>query len=100
MPLDAIFDPLFAQPFFTGLAFAVLLPLLGAYLRLRDEWLAALAYSHVSAAGALLALVGGMPPAAGGIAAAVLAGAGKARRDLERLLRASAAWDPPGRGRP
>lgn len=29
-----------------------------------------------------------------------LAGAGKARRDLERLLRASAAWDPPGRGRP
>jgi len=29
-----------------------------------------------------------------------LAGAGKARRDLERVLRASASWDQPGRGRP
>ena len=29
-----------------------------------------------------------------------LAGAGKARRDLERLLRASASWDQPGRGNP
>ena len=40
-----IFDPLFAMPFFTGLVFAVLLPLFGAYLRLRDEWLAALAFA-------------------------------------------------------
>jgi zinc transport system permease protein len=51
--------------------------LLGCYLRLRDEWLAALAYSHVAAAGALGALVAGLPPAAGGIAAAALAGAAK-----------------------
>lgn len=29
-----------------------------------------------------------------------IAGASKARRDLERLLRASAAWDRPGRGNP
>ena len=29
-----------------------------------------------------------------------LAGAGKARRDLERLLRASSSWDQPGRGTP
>ena len=28
------------------------------------------------------------------------AGAGKARRDLERLLRASSSWDQPGRDRP
>lgn len=68
---------LFLIPFLTGLGLALLLPVLGCYLRLRDEWLAALAYSHVSAAGALLALVGGLPPAAGGIAAAALAGAGK-----------------------
>ena len=61
---------LFLIPFLTGLGLAVLLPLLGCYLRLRDEWLAALAYSHVAAAGALLALVGGLPPALGGIAAA------------------------------
>lgn len=68
---------LFLIPFLTGLCLAVLLPLLGAYLRLRDEWLAALAYSHVAAAGALLALVGGFVPAIGGVAAAGLAGAGK-----------------------
>jgi hypothetical protein len=29
-----------------------------------------------------------------------LPGAGKARRDLERLLRASSSWDQPGRGNP
>jgi zinc/manganese transport system permease protein len=40
------------------------LPVLGCFLRLRDEWLAALAYAHVAAAGALLALVGGAMPAA------------------------------------
>ncbi|MBP8195351.1 MAG: hypothetical protein KAX60_08300, partial [Azonexus sp.] len=67
---------LFLIPFLTGLGLAVLLPLLGCYLRLRDEWLAALAYSHVAAAGALLALIGGLPPALGGIAAAGLAGTG------------------------
>ena len=68
---------LFLIPFLTGLVLAILLPLLGCYLRLRDEWLAALAYSHTAAAGALLALVVALPPAVGGIAAAGLAGAGK-----------------------
>lgn len=68
---------LFLIPFLTGLVFAILLPLLGSYLRLRDEWLAALAYSHVAAAGALLALVTALPPALGGLASAALAGAGK-----------------------
>ena len=68
---------LFLVPFLTGLGLAILLPLLGCYLRLRDEWLAALAYAHVAAAGALAALVGALPPAAGGVAAAALAGGGK-----------------------
>ena len=68
---------LFLIPFFTGLLLAVLLPALGAYLRLREEWLAALAYAHLAAGGALLGLVGGLPPAIGGVGAAVLAGAGK-----------------------
>jgi zinc transport system permease protein len=68
---------LFLVPFLTGLGLAILLPLLGCYLRLRDEWLAALAYAHVAAAGALAALVGGLPPAAGGVAAAAFAGAAK-----------------------
>lgn len=72
-----MWNELFLIPFLTGLCLAVLLPLLGCYLRLREEWLAALAYSHVAAAGALLALVGGAPPSLGGVAAAGLAGAGK-----------------------
>ncbi|RIX48529.1 MAG: ABC transporter [Rhodocyclales bacterium GT-UBC] len=72
-----MWNELFLIPFLTGLCLAVLLPVLGCYLRLREEWLAALAYSHVAAAGALLALVGGLPPALGGVAAAGLAGVSK-----------------------
>lgn len=72
-----MWNELFLIPCLTGLALAVVLPLLGAYLRLRDEWLAALAYAHVSAAGALLALVSGLPPAGGGVALALAASAGK-----------------------
>jgi zinc transport system permease protein len=68
---------LFVVPFLAGLALAILLPLLGCFLRLREEWLAALAYAHVAAAGALLALVAGLAPAAGGVAAAAAAGTGK-----------------------
>jgi len=68
---------LFLIPFLTGLAFAILLPVLGCYLRLRNEWLAALAYSHVAAAGALLALLSGVAPVLGGLATAALAGAGR-----------------------
>lgn len=79
-----MWSELFAVPFLTGLLLAVLLPLLGCYLRLRDEWLAALAYAHVAAGGALAALVVGMPPVAGGMLAAALAGAGR-RFAAERL---------------
>lgn len=72
-----MWNELFLVPFLTGLCLAILLSLLGCYLRLRDEWLAALAYSHVAAAGALLALFGGLAPVVGGMVAAGLAGAGK-----------------------
>ena len=66
--LTLVFDPIFLQPFLTGLAFAILLPLLGAYLRLRDEWLAALAFAQTAAAGSLLALLAGLPLMLGGLA--------------------------------
>jgi len=72
-----MWSDLFVLPFLTGLCLALVLPVLGCFLRLRDEWLAALAYAHVAAAGALLALVGGITPALGGMAAAALAGVGK-----------------------
>ena len=41
MNLDLLVDPLFRVPFLTGLLLAGLLPLIGMYLRLRGEWLAA-----------------------------------------------------------
>ena len=73
MNTDVLFDPLFAEPFATGLTFAILLPLLGCYLRLRDEWLAALAFAQTAAAGSLLAMLFGLPLALGGLAAGGLA---------------------------
>ena len=83
-------NDLFLTPFLTGLGLAVLLPALGAYLRLRDEWLAALAYAHVAAAGALASLFVGLPPALGGAAAAGLTGAGK--RFFARRLPGGASY--------
>ena len=85
-----MWSELFLVPLLTGLTLAVLLPLLGCYLRLRDEWLAALAYAHVAAAGALLALVANVPPRIGGRAAAGAAGAGK--RALAGRLAGGAAY--------
>lgn len=73
MNTELLFSPLFAEPFLTGLVFALLLPLLGCYLRLRDEWLAALAFAQTAAAGSLFALLLGLPLVLGGIAAAALA---------------------------
>lgn len=70
-----MWSELFLLPFLTGLGLAVLLPLLGSYLHLRDEWLAALAYSHVAAAGALLGQLFGVPPQLGGVGAGGLAAA-------------------------
>lgn len=67
----------FWQPFLAGLAFALLLPLLGCYLRLRGEWLAALAYAQIAAAGALVAMAIELPLLLGGGCAALLAALGK-----------------------
>ncbi len=73
MYLELLTDPLFRLPFFTGLAFAVLLALLGMYLRLRDEWVAALALAQMASAGALLATAVGLSLLLGGMAAALAA---------------------------
>lgn len=65
---------LFLTPFLTGLALALLLPVLGCYLRLRQQWLASLAYAQMAAAGALVATVAAAPALFGGLVAACLAG--------------------------
>lgn len=73
----SFFDPLFRIPFATGLLFAMVLPLLGMYLRLREEWLAALAFAQVAAAGALAAAIQGVPVLIGSFGVAGAAAAGK-----------------------
>lgn len=68
-------DSLFAVPFCAGLVVAVLLPLVGNLLRLRDEWLATLGLAHLAAAGALIGMAWGVPPIHGAPAGAALGGA-------------------------
>ena len=75
---------LFWRPGLTGALLALLLPFLGLYLRLRQEYWAALAYGQLGAAGALGALALEFPPLAGGLAAS-LAVAGMKHRLEKRL---------------
>ena len=73
----SIHDPLFLVPFLTGLLLSVVLPLLGMYLRLREEWLAALAFAQLAAAGSLAAAIRELPVLLGSFGAAGLAAAAK-----------------------
>jgi zinc transport system permease protein len=76
--METLLDPLFHLPLVTGLLLALMLPVFGAALMLRDEWLAALGLAHLAAAGALLGLAVGLPAVAGGVATAMAGGATKA----------------------
>lgn len=71
--MSLLFDPLFRIPLFVGLLAAFILPLLGCYLRLRDEWLAALGLAHVAAACHLLGMSLHLPLLLSGGAGAVIA---------------------------
>jgi zinc/manganese transport system permease protein len=62
---------LFTPALLNGFAYALYLPLLGCYLRLRDEILASLAYAQVGAAGALGAMALDIPLNAGGLLSAL-----------------------------
>lgn len=72
------FDPLFRIPFLAGLLAALALSLLGAFLRLREEWLAALGLAHLAAGGGLAGMAVGLPVAAGGAVAGIAAASAKA----------------------
>ena len=74
MGLTTLFDPIFRVPFLAGLLLALAIPPLGCYIRLRDEWLAALALSQLAAAGAVLGALAGVPPYAGAFGVAIIAG--------------------------
>lgn len=65
MNWDTLFDPLFRIPFAAGLLLAVVLPVLGVLLRLRDEWLAALGLAHLAGASGLIGLAAGIPAVLG-----------------------------------
>jgi zinc/manganese transport system permease protein len=69
-----MFDPLFVLPLFNGLLLAGALPIVGAYLRLRGEWLASLAIGQAAAAGIVITADLGVPTAVGAVLAATLAG--------------------------
>lgn len=64
-------------PFLAGLPLALVLPLLGNLLRLREEWLATLGLTHLSAAAALTGMGLGLAAAWGAPAGAVLGVVGK-----------------------
>lgn len=82
MNFSLVFDPLFRVPFFNGLLLALTIPLLGAYVRLREEWLAALGLAQITAAGGVAAVLVGIHPLAGALGSAVIAALvkGKAER--------------------
>lgn len=70
---EPLFSPYFAAPFAAGLALSLTLPLLGMYLKLHGENLAALAYAQVAAAGALLSVFIALPVWLCGLVGATLA---------------------------
>jgi zinc transport system permease protein len=73
-----VFDRMFLLPFVNGLLLAILLPLLGAWIRLREEWLAALGLAQVAAAGVVVGALFMEPGGLVALAAAALAAAAKA----------------------
>lgn len=75
--LELLLDPMFRTPLAVGAVLAPAMALVGAYLRLREEWLAALAWTQVAAAGAVLAAAAHIPVLPGAIATALLAAGAK-----------------------
>ena len=75
--LSRVFDPIFLAPFLNGLLLALLLPVLGAYVRMREEWLSSLGVAQVAGAGVVLGAVVGYPGLPAALAAAAFAVAAK-----------------------
>jgi zinc/manganese transport system permease protein len=77
MNTDALFDPLFLLPFVNGALLSVLLPVFGAYARLRGEWLASLGIAQMAAAGVVIGLYFGHAALAVALGVALLAAVAK-----------------------
>lgn len=76
MPWDMA-DPIFLLPFLNGLLLSLVLPAVGAYSRLRREWLASLGIGQAAAAGIVLAAFFSVPVGIGALAVALLAAPAK-----------------------
>lgn len=96
MNWDTLFDPLFRVPFAAGLLLALVLPIVGVLLRLRDEWLAALGLAHLAGAGGLVGLAAGIPAVLGAplgaLAGALLKSFGRFRGNTVYALMILAGW--------
>ena len=79
MSFADLFDGMFLLPFLNGLLLAILLPLVGAHVRLREEWLASLGLAQVAAAGVAVAAFWDAPIPVVALVAAVLAAMAKSR---------------------
>lgn len=77
MSLADLADTMFLLPFANGLLLAILLPLVGAHVRMREEWLASLGLAQIAAAGVALAAFWESPVWLVALAAAVAAGVAK-----------------------
>jgi zinc transport system permease protein len=75
--LSTLADPIFLLPFVNGLLLAIVLPAIGAYARLRGEWLASLGIGQAAAAGIVLAAFFSLPVGVGALLVAVLAAPAK-----------------------
>ena len=96
MNLELVFDPLFRTPFLVGLVLSAVLPLLGNFLRLRDEWLAALGLAYLAGASGLIGLTFGLPVVLGAplgaLAGAVLKAFGHFRGNTIYALMVVVGW--------
>lgn len=70
---ELLFDPLFRLPFVTGLLVSITAAIVGLYLRLRSEWLAALGFAHLAGAGGLLGVIVGVAPLTAALLSSCLA---------------------------
>ncbi|MBP1635655.1 MAG: transporter [Acidobacteria bacterium] len=73
MSFADLLQPMFLLPFVNGLLLAILLPLVGAHVRLREEWLASLGLAQAAAAGVMVGAFWNAPIAVVALVAAVAA---------------------------
>ena len=96
MSWDTLLDPLFRIPFVAGLLVALVLPIVGVLLRLRDEWLAALGLAHLAGASGLVGLAAGIPvvlgASLGALAGALLKSLGRFRGNTVYALMILVGW--------